>query len=82
MRKKWQKSFEKENVLDVLNGFIGKQKQVPPMYSAIKVNGKKLYEYARKNVEVEIQARDIEIYEIKLEQLTKRKNNRFYGKMF
>ena len=47
--------------------FIGKQKQVPPMYSAIKVNGKKLYEYARKNVEVEIKARNIEIYEIKLE---------------
>ena len=36
--------LEKEKVLDVLNGFIGKQKQVPPMYSAIKVNGKKLYE--------------------------------------
>ena len=63
--------LEKEKVLDVLNGFIGKQKQVPPMYSAIKVNGKKLYEYARKNVEVEIKARDIEIYEIKLESINK-----------
>ena len=41
------------------------------MYSAIKVNGKKLYEYARKNVEVEIQARDIEIYEIKLNTINK-----------
>ena len=63
--------IEKENVLNVLNSFIGKQKQVPPMYSAIKVNGKKLYEYARKNVEVEIQARDIEIYEIKLNTINK-----------
>ena len=63
--------LEKEKVLDVLNGFIGKQKQVPPMYSAIKVNGKKLYEYARKNVEVEIKARDIEIYGIKLESIKK-----------
>ena len=63
--------IEKENVLNVLNSFIGKQKQVPPMYSAIKVNGKKLYEYARKNVKVEIQARDIEIYEIKLNTINK-----------
>ena len=63
--------LEKEKVLDVLNGFIGKQKQVPPMYSAIKVNGKKLYEYARRNVEVEIKARNIEIYEIKLEEINK-----------
>lgn len=63
--------IEKENVLNVLNSFIGKQKQVPPMYSAIKVNGKKLYEYARKNVEVEIQARDIEICEINLNTINK-----------
>ena len=63
--------IEKENVLNVLNSFIGKQKQVPPMYSAIKVNGKKLYEYARKNVEVEIQARDIEICKIKLNTINK-----------
>ena len=63
--------LEKEKVLDVLYGFIGKQRQVPPMYSAIKVNGKKLYEYARKNVEVEIKARNIEIYEIKLGAISK-----------
>lgn len=63
--------IEKENVINVINSFIGKQKQVPPIYSAIKVNGKKLYEYARKNVEVEIQARDIEIYEIKLNTINK-----------
>lgn len=35
------------NINDVLQNFIGKQEQIPPMYSAIKVNGKKLYEYAR-----------------------------------
>lgn len=43
-----EKKVEKlSKIEDVLNSFIGKQKQKPPMYSAIKVNGKKLYEYAR-----------------------------------
>ncbi len=40
--------LKQENVEKVLTSFIGKQKQIPPIYSAIKVNGKKLYEYARK----------------------------------
>ena len=66
--------LEKEKVLAVLNGFIGKQKQVPPMYSAIKVNGKKLYEYARKNVQIELEAREIEIYEIKLGTINQKEN--------
>ena len=39
---------------------------MPPIYSAIKVNGKKLYEYARKGQNVEIKPREIEIYDIKL----------------
>ena len=58
--------LEKENIEKVLAQFIGKQQQVPPIYSAIKVNGKKLYEYARKGQEVEIDPRNIEIYDIKL----------------
>lgn len=55
-----------ENITNILDTFIGKQEQVPPIYSAIKVNGKKLYEYARKGVEVEIPKREIEIYNIEL----------------
>lgn len=55
-----------KNLEEVLNSFVGKQKQLPPIYSAIKVNGKKLYEYARENKEVEIKPRDIEIKEIEL----------------
>ena len=54
------------NVVNVLNGFIGKQKQRPPIYSAINVNGKKLYEYARKVKKIQITPRDIEIYKIRL----------------
>ena len=56
---------------DVLKSFIGKQKQKPPIYSAIKINGKKLYEYARNNEFVEIPERDIEVYEAKLLEINR-----------
>ena len=55
-----------ENITKTLQTFIGKQEQIPPIYSAIKINGKKLYEYARKGQEVELKPRQIEIYNIKL----------------
>ena len=51
---------------DVLKTFIGKQKQIPPIYSAIKINGKKAYEYARQGQTIELEPRDIEIYSIDL----------------
>ena len=50
---------------DIIKNFIGKQLQVPPIYSSIKVNGKKLYEYARNNEKVNILPREIEVYKIK-----------------
>ena len=55
-----------ESIQQILNSFVGKTLQKPPMYSAIKVNGKKLYEYARKGQQVEIKPRQIEIYNIDL----------------
>lgn len=55
-----------ENIEEVLKSLTGKQKQLPPMYSAIKVKGKKLYEYARSGKTVDIPERDIEIYDLKL----------------
>lgn len=55
-----------EQLEEVLKTFIGKQKQIPPIYSAIKVNGKKAYEYARHGQAVELEPRDIEIYSINL----------------
>ena len=48
----------------ILQSFKGKQKQLPPMISSIKVNGKKLYEYARNNEEVERPLRDVEMFEL------------------
>lgn len=51
---------------NVLNSFLGKQKQIPPMFSAKKIGGKKLYELARKNIEIEREPKAIEIKEIDL----------------
>jgi tRNA pseudouridine55 synthase len=51
---------------ETVSSFIGKQLQIPPIYSAIKVNGKKLYEYARENKEVEIKPREVEIKELEI----------------
>lgn len=58
--------LNKDNIEEKLQQFIGKQEQIPPIYSAIKVNGKKLYEYARRGQEVELKPRQIEIYSIQL----------------
>lgn len=59
------KKITKGEIENVLNSFEGKQQQIPPMYSAIKINGKKAYEYARKGQEVKIEPRKIEIYDIR-----------------
>ena len=64
-------NISKEDIEKALKDIIGKQEQYPPMYSAIKVNGKKLYEYARKGQEVEIKPRIIEIYDCKLVDYSK-----------
>ncbi len=63
--------LQKENVEKILQSFIGKQEQIPPMYSAIKINGKKLYEYARKNEKIELEPRHIEIYKMDLIDIIK-----------
>jgi tRNA pseudouridine55 synthase len=53
-----------DEIIQAINSFVGEIKQVPPMYSALKVNGKKLYELARAGIEIERQARPILIYNI------------------
>ena len=63
--------LEEKQVKTALESFLGEQEQIPPMYSAIKVNGKKLYEYARKGKKVEIQPRRITIYDIQLLKIDK-----------
>ena len=66
-----EKMLDDDNIKQVLKSFLGKQSQIPPMYSAIKVNGKKLYEYARSGKTVEVKARDIEIFDISLISVSK-----------
>lgn len=63
-----------ESIQQILNSFVGKTLQKPPMYSAIKVNGKKLYEYARKNEKIEVKSRQIEIYKMELIKLDLKEN--------
>lgn len=64
--------FKESFIQETLNQFIGKQQQIPPIYSAIKVNGKKLYDYARQGKYVEIEPRNIEIYSIELIKLNQK----------
>ncbi|WP_341877232.1 tRNA pseudouridine(55) synthase TruB [Defluviitalea saccharophila] len=59
-------NFDKNKIEKIVNSFIGEYEQVPPMYSAIKVNGKKLYELARQGKTVERKARKVYIYDIKI----------------
>ena len=58
--------ISKEQLLSVLPEFTGEIAQIPPMYSAIKQNGKKLYELARKGIETERKPRNITIFELEL----------------
>jgi tRNA pseudouridine55 synthase len=65
-RKIINKGFSREEIEDTLHSFLGEIQQTPPMYSAVKVNGKRLYEYARKGIEVERPTRKVKIYSIEL----------------
>lgn len=60
------KSVSRDNILEVLPEFTGKIMQLPPMYSAVQVNGKRLYDLARQGMEVERQPREIEVNSLKL----------------
>jgi tRNA pseudouridine55 synthase len=59
-------SVTREELNEVLKKFTGEQIQIPPAYSAVKLHGKKLYEYARQNIQVEKQGRPINIKSIEL----------------
>ena len=65
--------INKEKLNEVLNSFIGTYEMVVPKYSAIKVNGKKLYEYARNNEDITLPVKMVEIYDIKLLEIQSNK---------
>ena len=58
------KKLDKEKIIEVIKSFVGEYNQVPPMYSALKVNGKKLYELAREGKEIERKPRKVEILDV------------------
>ena len=58
-----------EEIIKEINSFVGDIKQIPPMYSALKKDGKKLYELARAGIEIEREARDIKIYGIDIKEI-------------
>ena len=64
-------SLKREELINTLNSFIGSYYQEVPKYSAVKINGKKLYEYARNNLNVDLPKRLITIYKIELLQFNK-----------
>lgn len=61
-----KKHVSREQILNVLERLTGEITQIPPMYSAVKVNGKKLYEYAREGKQVERPSRKVTIYKLSL----------------
>ena len=58
--------FTKEELISALNSFLGEQEQLPPIYSAIKKDGKPLYYYAREGISIEVKKRLINIYSLDL----------------
>ncbi|NLG04262.1 MAG: tRNA pseudouridine(55) synthase TruB [Clostridia bacterium] len=62
-------SLKEEQVVEVIKGFVGTYEQIPPMYSALKVNGKKLYELARAGIEIERKARTVTINSIEIHKV-------------
>lgn len=66
IEKKSVPKLNEDQIKDILKLFLGKQQQIPPMYSSIKINGKKAYEYARKGLKVGMEPREIEIMNISL----------------
>ena len=68
-------NITEEDIINVLNSFLGETEQIPSIYSAIKINGKKLYEYAREGEEINIPTRKIFIKSIKLLNINKENNS-------
>ena len=62
-------NITEEKILEVRNKYLGEIEQIPPMYSAVKVNGKRLYKYARNGETVEREKRKINIYKFEIEKI-------------
>ena len=63
-------NLNKSKIIEVFSSFMGKQEQIPPIYSAVKINGKKAYEYARENKDIQLKPREVEIKDLELIDFT------------
>lgn len=68
----------KDEFIEVMHGFIGEVQQIPPMFSAVSINGKRLYELARKGIEIEREARSVHIEKLELQEFD---NQSMVGKL-
>lgn len=59
-------NISEENLIKAIKSFVGKIIQVPPKYSALKINGQKMYDLARKGIEFEVKGREIEVFSIEI----------------
>ena len=66
LRKEEYRLYDRKEIEDVLDSFLGTSRQKVPMTSAVSVDGKRLYEYQRENIEIDVPERDIEVFEIEL----------------
>ncbi len=62
------KQINEKKILEIKNDFIGKIKQIPPQFSAIKYKGVPMYKYARQNIRIELKSREVEIYDFKIDK--------------
>lgn len=62
-------NVSEKDIINTINSFVGVINQIPPMYSALKVNGKRLYDLARQGIEIERESRKITIYDIKITKI-------------
>ncbi len=73
-------SVSQEEIQNVFANYRGEISQIPPMYSAIRINGKRLYELARQGIEVERKSRDVNIYDLNIMSIVDNKKIFFYTK--
>ena len=69
--KRIEKEYENDEIVFAMNSFVGDYEQIPPMYSAVKIKGKKLYEYARKGIEIERKPKKVQIKNINIINISK-----------
>lgn len=69
LEEKSTEGITEADVVAIVESFVGAYDQIPPMYSALKVNGKKLYELAREGIVIERKARRVEIFEINIKEI-------------